>query len=99
NGSYGSPSNVATLTVDAQGRLTAAANTPIAIPSAAITQSGANNNQVLKWNGSAWLPANDNDSSDAITLQGRVVASTVPNASEVLTWNATTSAWEPQPLP
>ncbi len=97
--SYGSATAVAKFTVDAQGRLTAASEETIAIPSTAITQTGANNGQVLKWNGSGWLPADDNDSTDATKLQSRDIASTAPNSSDVLTWNGTTSQWEPRPLP
>ncbi len=42
-GSYGSAAAVATLTVNAQGQLTAAATTPIALPSSQITDKGAAN--------------------------------------------------------
>ncbi len=58
-GTYGTATSVSTYTVDAKGRLTAAANTVIALPSTQLTQSGAAANEVLKWNGSAWLPAAD----------------------------------------
>jgi trimeric autotransporter adhesin len=48
-GSYGNGSTVATFTVDAQGRLTAAANTSIAIAGSQIT-SGTINDSVLSTN-------------------------------------------------
>jgi hypothetical protein len=55
--SYGSPSSVATFTVDERGRLTAAASAAIALPTNQINQQGANGGEVLAWNGSAWMPA------------------------------------------
>ena len=56
-GSYGAASTIPNYTVDAFGRLTNAFNTLIALPTTQINQQGATNNQVLAWNGSAWLPA------------------------------------------
>lgn len=36
-------------------------------PNPAIAQAGATNGQVLKWNGSAWIPANDATGSGTVT--------------------------------
>jgi len=64
---YGSPTQVATFTVDPQGRLTAAGNANISLPASQLQQSGATTNQILKWNGSAWVAGIDNDSGGDIT--------------------------------
>lgn len=50
-GSYGNASTVATLTVDAYGRLTAAANAAIAIGVAAVSGAVANTTQVIAGTG------------------------------------------------
>ncbi len=70
-----------------------------------LPQSCANN-QVAKWNGSAWTCANDNDTTTlagdvtgtlsattVIGLQGRNVASTAPTSGQVLKWDG--SQWAP----
>ena len=67
-GSYGSTTQVANLTVDAQGRLTSAASTAIALPPSQITQAAAISGQVLKWNGVAWAAANDIDTNSGGTV-------------------------------
>ncbi len=72
-GTYGSNSEVAHFTVDAQGRLTTAASIPISIPPSSITQSGAQNDQVLKWTGSQWEPATDAGIVDLIAGTGMIV--------------------------
>jgi len=75
-GAFGSATQVATYTVDQQGRLTASAQTAIAIPTTQLTQTAAASGQSLKWNGLAWLPANDTDTDTGITaLSGDVTAS------------------------
>ncbi len=66
-GTYGTATQTGTFTVDAQGRLTSAASTTIALPPAQITQSGAASGQVLKWNGSAWAAAADLDAGGTVT--------------------------------
>lgn len=66
-GSYGSASSVANFTVDAQGRLTLAASTPIALNPSQINQASASTGQVLKWNGLAWAPAVDANSGGTVT--------------------------------
>ncbi len=55
-GLYGSATQVPTFTVDAQGRLTAASNTSIAITASQITQGSAVTGNVLSWNGKTWVP-------------------------------------------
>ena len=54
-GSYGSATAVGTFTVDAQGRLTAASSTTIAIPSSQLTDKGAANG-VATLDGSGKVP-------------------------------------------
>ncbi len=51
-GTYGSATQVSTYTVDAQGRLTAAANTTIAIPGTAVTSTVANATNAANFSGS-----------------------------------------------
>lgn len=72
----------------------------------ALTQAGASSGQVLKWNGSAWAPANDSmtdalsgdvtgnyNSNNVVKIQGRPVSSTNPTTGYVLGWTGAT--WEP----
>ena len=66
-GSYGNASQVGSFTVDAQGRLSAAAAVPIAINPSQINASGALVGQALKWNGSAWTASPDSNSGGTVT--------------------------------
>ena len=53
-----------------------------------LASQSASSGQVLKWNGSAWVPQNDNTGSGGTTL---------PNGAmegDVLRWNATSNSWE-----
>lgn len=66
-GAYGNASQVGSFTVDAQGRLSAAAAMPIAINTSQINASGALVGQALKWNGSAWTASPDSNSGGTVT--------------------------------
>jgi hypothetical protein len=66
-GSYGLADAVATFTVDAQGRLTAASSVPINILPSQLNSGGATTGQVLKWNGSIWAPGTDETGGGAGT--------------------------------
>jgi hypothetical protein len=80
---YGSAAQVAAFTVDAQGRLTAANNQDIALPTTQINQQAASAGEVLKWNGSAWMPAVDTggiatiDPGNGILISGTATAKTI----------------------
>lgn len=76
---YGSATTVPQITVDAQGRITAAANTTIA----GVAPGGAAGGDL---NGIYPNPTVD-------ALQGRAVTNTAPATGEVLKWNG--SAWAP----
>jgi len=57
------------------------------------------NGQVLKWNGTNWIAADDIDttltlSSENLSALGDV-SSTSPSDGQSLVWNASTSLWEP----
>jgi len=98
-GSYGSAGSVATFTVDAQGRLSAASNVAIAVSPTAISQLGATVGQVLGWNGTVWLPmtvsGTGGGSSNATQIQSRNVSSAAPSNGQALVWNSSSSLWMP----
>ena len=82
--SYGSASQSLAITVDAKGRLTAAAANTIAIAHGAVSGLGT----------AATLAAADAN-WNANELQGRTVASTAPSDGQTLAWNNTATQWEP----
>ncbi|MGE4133750.1 MAG: tail fiber domain-containing protein, partial [Bdellovibrionales bacterium] len=90
-GVYGSASQVTTFNVDQQGRITGAANVAIAIDTSQINQSSAASGQVLKWNGSFWLPAADSDGG-ITALTGDVVATGPGSVAATIQANAVTTA-------
>jgi hypothetical protein len=62
-----------------------------------IGSGGAISGQCLTWYGSSWQPVDcAAGNTSATALQGFAVATTTPSGGMVLTWNATTSRWEPQ---
>jgi hypothetical protein len=63
---------------------------------------GTTTGKIVQMQASNKLPAVDGSDLtqiNAVRLQARDVASTAPTAAQVLTWNASASAWEPQTLP
>jgi len=80
-GSYGSATQVGQFTVDAQGRITAASNVTIS----GVAPGGTANGDLA---GTYPNPTVDG-------LQGRAVASTAPTGGQLLTWNSTSTQWEP----
>ena len=80
-----------------------------AVTGAKIAQQGATNGQVLKWNGTIWLPQDDNTSTGTggaitvgTTLTGDGSATKPLNLAQqgasngqVLKWNDTNSTWIP----
>ena len=55
-------------------------------------------NQVLTWNGAAWVPQAIPviGSTNATQLQGTPVAATAPQNNQVLTYNSASGTWAPQ---
>lgn len=72
---------------------------PVTTAGTISVDSGTSANKILQLNGSALIPAVDGSlvtNINAVKLQGRSVASTVPANSQVLAWNSGASQWEPQ---
>lgn len=80
-GTYGSATQSPTFTVDAQGRLTAAANTTIS----GVVPGGTAGGDL---NGTYPNPTVDG-------LQGRAVATTAPADGQVLKWSGPSTSWVP----
>lgn len=78
---YGSATTVPQITVDAQGRITAATNTTVAGVAPGGTAGG-------DLNGTYPNPTVDG-------LQGRAVLNTVPTNGQVLKWSTISNAWVP----
>lgn len=61
-----------------------------------LSQSGAASGQVIKWNGSAWAPANDAGTTytagTGIDVTGTVITNTAPEATTVGTFQTTSTA-------
>jgi hypothetical protein len=60
---------------------------------------GTSPSQIVQLDSNGFLPAVDGNlltNINAIRLQSRSISSVLPNNNEVLTWNATTSVWEPR---
>jgi len=61
--------------------------------------AGTTANKILQLNGSAQIPAVDGNlltNINAVKLQTKNISAAAPGAGQVLTWNASTSVWEPQ---
>ncbi|ROL61837.1 hypothetical protein D9V86_03725, partial [Bacteroidetes/Chlorobi group bacterium ChocPot_Mid] len=67
-GNYGSATQVGTFTVDAQGRLTNAGNVTIT----GTVPNGTASDQILVWNGSAWVPADPTTTESKVSVTARL---------------------------
>ena len=82
--------------------MTLNANDVAGLGTAAVKDYGTAAGQLVPLDASARLPAIDGSqllNVNATLLASRAVASTAPNANEVLTWNNTSLAWEPRAVP
>lgn len=64
--------------------------------------TGVTTGKIVQMAASDRLPAVDGSNLtqiNAVNLQARAVSASAPTAAQVLTWNAGSSAWEPQTLP
>jgi len=102
-GSYGSASQVASFTVNAKGQLTAASNTTI--DHTLISNVGTNTHAQIDThiastsnphNVTAAQVGNTTAQWNANQLQGRNVVSTAPTNGQVLTYNTSSTQWEPR---
>lgn len=100
---YGSGSFVPVLQISAKGLVTGAHTESITIPASQITQSGAANNNTLKWNGTTWVADSVsgalgytplNKAGDSMTGDLNMGSRTISNVGEpIATGDATTKGY------
>jgi hypothetical protein len=95
----------AALTGDVTAASDSNATTVAALQGNTLTAPSPSSNQLLLWNGSAWVPTSANSSGDitgavtdqtVVALQGNPVSSAAPTTGYVLAWNG--SLWLPTAL-
>ena len=84
-GTYGTATEIPQITIDAQGRVTSATTVTASGGGGGGAPSGAAGGDL---GGTYPNPTVDG-------LQGRAVAATAPTGGQLLTWNSTSSQWEP----